>query len=124
MDKSILIVKAPDEQEGGAYALVLSRGMPFGGSGGSNVFYVDTLEMVNDSSGRAVMFEAKKADGTLVANFPVGSAYLMTLRSQTKTVTRLETLLEEKAEDEEIEAAMTKKDDKPAEKQPGGGQYL
>jgi len=123
VDKSIFSIETPDDSESGGYLLLVSRGMPFGGGGGTAVFVIDKIIIQSDPSGRAVLFEGAKKDGTVVACFPVGTAFVVAPRGQTKGMTALEYHQNEKAEADEIEKAMAPMA-KVVPSAVGGGMYL
>lgn len=106
MDKSVFVIDTPSDATSGAYALLVSRGMPFGGGGGTAVFYVDTMAVLSDPSGRATLFEGRLLDETVVTSFPVGTAFIVAPRHQVRALSQLEYQLEEKKEAEEVEAAL------------------
>lgn len=124
MDKEIFIVSTPDDNEGGAYTLLVSRGTPFAGAMGTAVFYVDKLVENADPSGRITSFTGMKNDDSIVAMFPVGTAFLMTRRQQVRALTSIEYHLEEKEASKKLEEALADPDTPAKEAPKMPGQYV
>lgn len=126
MDKEIFIVDTPPESTAGAYALLVSRGMPFGGSGGTAVFFIDKLIVKSDPSGRATLFEGQLADESVVTAFPVGTAFIIAPRHQVSSYTQMEYRLKEQAEEKEVHEALSAATEKTSEAvaQKAPGNYL
>ena len=102
MEKSILMIHPPVDNETGKYVLIVTRSS--GLMGGTNTvgFAVDRLTILQDTKGRGYAIAAIREPAEVVTEFPLGTAYLLVLREKVSFYTPVEAATKHKEEEDAV----------------------
>ena len=106
MQKSILIIQPPVDDESGKYLLVVTRGGGMMGGSSTVGFPVDRLDVQTDPKGRSYAIAAYRdypnALPEKVLEFPLGTVYLLVLRNKVDFLTPFEAATRHKEEEDAV----------------------
>ena len=109
MQKSILTIRPPADDEAGKYLLIVTRSGGMMGATSTVGFAVDRLVVQTDPKGRAYAIAAYRGDpvdlGALaekIIEFPLGTAYLLVPRNKVDFLTPVEAATRHKEEEDAI----------------------
>ena len=108
MQKSILSIQPPADDESGKYLLIVTRGGGIMGGTSTVGFAVDRLVVQTDPKGRSYAIAAHRDPVDLgaltekIIEFPLGTAYLLVPRNKVDFLTPLEAATRHKEEEDAI----------------------
>ena len=108
MQKSILTIRPPADDEAGKYLLIVTRSGGMMGATSTVGFAVDRLVVQTDPKGRAYAIAAQRDPVDLgaltekIIEFPLGTAYLLVPRNKVDFLTPVEAATRHKEEEDAI----------------------